>query len=154
MAKSNNLQDLYNQWIKACTQTVQEVVPSVMKEKMKELIEYEVYAQYTPTTYERRREDGGLLDENNMIHRIDIEGNRVIVTLYNNTLGNDSYKYHSNDYIDTIIVTGEGYTWKNSNIYNNPIARDFYTETERLLEDGEIRMKIISKLRSLGVLVK
>lgn len=154
MSKSNNIQNLYKQWEEACIKTIEEVVPEIMKEKMKEAIEYEVYAKYTPTVYQRRREDGGLLDESHMIHKIEMHGSRITVTLYNNTLGNQDYKYSSNDYIDSIIVSGDGYTWKGSNIYNNPIQRDFYTETERLLQETNIRTEIINRLRSLGLSAK
>lgn len=154
MSQFNSLQSLYDEWKKQSTKVVEKVVVPVMKEKMSEAIIYEVYAKYTPTIYERRMEDGGLLDEDNMIHRIDIEGNKIIVTLYNNTLGNDNYKYHSNDYIDSIIVSGEGYTWENSRIANAHMPRDFYTETEKLLEDGEVKQKIIQELIKNGIQVK
>lgn len=149
-----SLKKQYADWLRACKETVADVVPPVMKDKMVEAVEYEVYARYSPTSYDRRMESGGLSDKDNMVHRIDIKGNRIDVILYNNTLGNSDYEYSSNDYIDKIIITGEGYTWKGSNIYNNPIERDFYSKTEELLNDGELRHKIIASLRSKGLFVE
>lgn len=151
--KFNNFNNLYNSWKKKCEETVKEVVPSVMKDKMQEAIEYEVYAKYTPKSYIRRKDNGGLLDKNNMVERIEVNKQRITVYLFNNTLGNDKYKYHTNDYIDSIIVTGRGYTWKSSEIYKNPIKRDFYKETEKLLNDGELRNAIIKELRQKGIIV-
>lgn len=150
--KHSNLNNLYSAWRKGCEDTVKEVVPSVMKDKMQEAVEYEVYAKYTPK-YVRRKEKGGLSDKRNMVERIEISKQRITVYLFNNTLGNDKYKYHTNDYIDSIIVTGKGYTWKNSDIYRNPIKRDFYKETEKLLNDGELRGAIIRELRKKGIIV-
>lgn len=151
--KFNSLNDLYNAWKKGCEETVEVVVPKVMKDKMQQAIEYEVYAKYTPKSYIRRKENGGLLDKKNMVERIEVNRNKITVYLFNNTLGNDKYKYHTNDYIDSIIVTGKGYTWKNSEIYKNPIKRDFYKETEKLLNDGELRSTIIKELRQKGIIV-
>lgn len=151
--KFNSLNDLYNAWKKGCEETVEAVVPKVMKDKMQQAIEYEVYAKYTPKSYIRRKGNGGLLDKKNMVERIEVNRNKITVYLFNNTLGNDKYKYHTNDYIDSIIVTGKGYTWKNSEIYKNPIKRDFYKETEKLLDDGELRSAIIKELRKKGIIV-
>ena len=151
--KFNNFNNLYNSWKKKCEETVKEVVPSVMKDKMQEAIEYEVYAKYTPKSYIGRKDNGGLLDKNNMVERIEVNKQRITVYLFNNTLGNDKYKYHTNDYIDSIIVTGRGYTRKNSEIYRNQTQRDFYKETERLLNDGELRNAIIKELRQKGIIV-
>ena len=38
----------------------------VIKEKIKEHLETDVYAKYTPYVYQRRKEDGGLLDPDNI----------------------------------------------------------------------------------------
>jgi len=90
-----------------------------------------------------------------MNYSIDIEGNKIIIRLINNTLGNDDYKYHSNDYIDLIIAKGNGYTWENSNIYNmQPYPRNFYETATQLLKDGDVRNTIIRELKSKGLIVR
>lgn len=44
----------------------EEDMQKVIKETMQEHLETDVYAQYTPYVYQRRKEDGGLLDADNI----------------------------------------------------------------------------------------
>jgi len=157
LAKYRSLQSMYKEFKKTVTDTIEDVVPPIMKEKMAEAIELEVYMRYSPTMYIRREEDGGLSDIRNMEHSIDIKGNKIIVTLVNKTRGNKNYKDYDYEegYIDSIIITGTDYTWQGSKIYKSqPYPRDFYEKTNELLNDGEVRKAIIKKLKSEGLIVR
>ena len=44
----------------------EEDMQKVIKDTMKEHLETDVYAKYTPYVYQRRKEDGGLLDPDNI----------------------------------------------------------------------------------------
>lgn len=152
-------EQLYNAWKKQCSETVKEVVPPVMKSKMKEAIKMEVYARYEPTLYDRRYDkDGGLLDDVNYKYKIEINDNKIIVVMTNDAKGDDRGKYvntQPDTYIDSILISGTGYTWEKSRMYSiQPHPRDFYAKTEELLNDGEIRMKIIQSLNKKGIIVK
>jgi len=62
MAKYKNLENMYKAFRKEVEAVVGKVVPPIMKEKMSEAVEFEVYARYSPTMYERREDEGGLLE--------------------------------------------------------------------------------------------
>lgn len=155
MAKSMNLQDLYKEWRNTINDTVVEVVPPIMKEKMEQAI-FEVYLAYNPTEYIRRMEDGGLLDEDNLKHTIEIEDNKIIIKLVNDTMTNTDEPNNSGyQYLDKLIVEGDQYTWEESKIYKKqPFPRDFYARTTEMLEEYDIRNKIINELKSRGIIVK
>lgn len=152
MANYKNLEDMYKEFMKDAKKAFQEVVPPIMTEVHKEAIEIEVYAKYSPTMYDRRNgSDGSLSDEKNFIYDFDIKGNSIFITLYNETKGNPNEPNNqSNTFIDKIIVTGDGYSWKNSGIARMGIKRDFYLVTEQIMASDEIRNKIIKELNKKG----
>lgn len=156
MANYTDFNKMYYDWLNTCQKTVQDVVPNVMKDKMVEAIEIEVYGTYTPIMYDRRYgSDGSLSDKNVMREEFSFSGNKMTVYLFNDAKGNNDYPNNqSSTFIDKIIVTGDGYSWKNSNIAKMGLARDFYAKTEELLNDGEIMNKIKNELRSRGVIIK
>lgn len=156
MANYVDIKKMYDDFIKKATLNLKEVVPPIMTEVHKEAIVIEVYESYEPTLYngtldfvDRRYGDNGLLDEHNFEYQFDINKNSMTVTLYNKTKGN---QYAPNNqrytYIDSIIVTGDGYSWKNSGV--NGVPRDFYKATEEILAKPEIRNKIIKELNKRG----
>ena len=146
-----DLNAMYNDWVNACKDAVTQVVPEVMKEKMSEAVEFEVYGKYSPSLYARRGSGGGMADKGNYEVDIDVNSRKITISLVNRTPPSEENRIV---YLDRIVVTGKGYNWRNSRIYQNPIARDFYAKTEELLNDGELRSKLISALRSKGIQVK
>lgn len=91
-------------------------------------VEDNVYAQYWPKEYIRRREAGGLSDYRN--YEVDDIGPMAIM-ISNNTPGNAAYKPPESEgwdagFINNIIEVGFGYHWTHSTIYAwEPYPRPF-----------------------------
>nr|DAH59445.1 MAG TPA: type I neck protein [Caudoviricetes sp.] len=45
-------------------------VANNVKEKLKSHVQKDIYSTYSPVEYERRKENGGLVDENNIRHKV------------------------------------------------------------------------------------
>jgi hypothetical protein len=118
---------------------VQDAVKNNVVETIKDVetehIREDVYNTYTPTMYQRRYEDNGLIDGENMKEVIKKEDNTISLDITNDTLGNPDPTV---GYIDSIIESGEGYTWKNSEIYQEqPYPRPFTENTYKDLEENK-----------------
>lgn len=114
-------------------------------EMMQNSIQEEVYDRYTPSSYERRGEDGGLLDTDNYDYKVSISGKGIKVFMKNLTRG-EGRAY----YIDEGIVKGvDFYDWQRSTIYylqeHGGYPRDFYTYMEVLVEDKQNKLQNIIK---------
>ena len=144
---------MYNDYVNSIKNACIDVIPPIMEEKHKEAIVIEVYSAYQPTYGDENRRfgDNGFLDDNNIEFDVKVNKNKIIITLYNETKGNPYLPNNqSNMFIDEIIVTGEGYSWKNSEIAKNKLKRDFYEATEKLMNSDEVRKKIIKELNKRG----
>lgn len=125
---------------------IEEEIHSFVTEKMIGVINERVYDAYTPTLYERRRGRGGLTDPTN------IEGswlNDEVYEIMNTT--QSQYSYYPR--LDKIIITGYGYHWRGSRIYQEaPIKRDFIAGTISVLKDseGELAKEFADALRKKG----
>lgn len=93
--------------------TMTDEVAETVKENMAETIQANVYNAYMPQYYNRRFEDGGLLDQNNMEVTEIPDGISVRDVA---PLDNKRTDYA----LDEIVVEGMGYM---------PWARDFYFDT-------------------------
>ncbi|MEG2289629.1 MAG: hypothetical protein RSC24_06640 [Clostridium sp.] len=151
MSNYTDLKRMYSDWIKESQNVISAVAPIEMKDAMDKAITYTVYLAYTPESYERRYNEGGLGDISNMEHDIDIQGSRITVTLRNNAKG--SYD-DTNSYIGDIVASGDGYTWTNSEIYKSQQERDFYEETANILRQGKIVNSIKKELKKRGIILK
>lgn len=145
-----DLRKMYDKWVADCTSVVKEKVPPTMKQTLKKAIKMEVYAKYRPSQYERRKENGGLLDEENMDYEIKVEGNRIKLIMYSTV----RREYGSPEYIDSVIVTGKGYQWERSRIYQSQMPRDFYKVAQEIIESEELRIKLKRVLQSKGYTIK
>ena len=106
---------------------VQETVKDVMIESINDV----VYSPsvYEPTMYLRREDNGGLGDRRNIEGRWE---NNVFV-MRNMTRGDGE----PNKYLDEVIISGVGYTWFHSKIYQmQPFPRDYISETVKRLESS------------------
>lgn len=162
MANYKSLEKMYADYIKSVKSAFEEVVPPIMKDVHKEAIMMEVYLKYDPTWYngskydfmDRRYGDNGLLDEHNFEYDIDINKNSIVITLYNETKGNQYVPNNQrNIFIDEIIVTGNNYSWKGSNIAKSGMERDFYAVTEEIMNSDKVRNKIINEFNKRGIVV-
>lgn len=134
-----NLASLMKHIEKDAQETLETEVAETVKDHMSETIQLNVYNSYSPLTYERREEQGGLIDKNNM--EATVNGNTLtvkdIAPLDN---GNTQYE------LGAIIEFGWG---------NMPFERPYYDDTEeRLLATNDHVKAMKQGLREKGYKVK
>lgn len=122
-----------------------------------EEIQTKVYDAYDdgPFVYERRYEDGGLLDKRNNIATFYHSGDGVEMLIQNITKGHPRYKY-ADTYIVPIIVGGDGAYGMNYDFPYNRLntqykflnSRDFISSTKERLKSEN--MHVISLEQSLA----
>lgn len=136
----NNLNDLFKKIEKDIQDTMTNEVANVTKGKMITAIETAVYDKYTPLHYDRRKENGGLSDINN-ISAIPID-NGIMLT-NNAPLDNGNTEYS----LDDIIV--------NRGVLGYQQGRDFYYEaTNNLKQDSDLKAALIKGLKRKGYDIK
>ena len=104
-------------------------------------ISREVYAVYTPTTYPRRADDGGLTDPSNISVTPSESRNGIRLTISNDTepKGFDEAGENS-DFLAPIVEYGTG----GKNPWEQP--RPFMSATEQELKNGELIKNIIKEI--------
>lgn len=103
----------------------------------KEHVKIDVYKKYKPKEYVRRKEDGGLLDDENYLVE-EIENGIKI----SNITRDNGYATPSDPdrYVAPIVEDGVGYTWEDSEIYQmQPYPRPFIKETRKDLKKGKLK---------------
>ena len=134
-----NLDTLMTHIEKDMQKVLKNEVAETVKENMKAAIDENVYDVFTPEFYNRRMENGGLADKDNM--EATISGN-VLMVRDVAPLDNGRTDYE----LDRIIVEGLG---------KQPFPRDFYGGTaERLEDNGEHIKAMKDGLRKRGYTVK
>lgn len=125
----NNLKELEKELKKRINNALDNEVASVAKENMVEAIQTTVYDAYEPIYYERRLENGGLLDINN----IDVQPVEDGIILRNFApLDNARGDWD----LDDIIVHGYG---------KQPFPRDFYASTVDNLKYNKEHLKAMKQ---------
>lgn len=150
---NNNLKALHNQIMNKFYKDLYAVLNSnecrkYFFELMTQSIEEEVYDQYTPTQYVRRREHGGLIDEQNYTYSVKFGKQGITIYMKNITRGVGRAFM-----IDEGIVSGVNfYDWEESEIYRRQqsggFPRDFYTYMEVLMKEDNKLKTIIQKQMS------
>jgi len=127
---------------------MEDEVAKKSREVMKRHLITDVYDKYTPggkLPYIRRYEDGGLLDDSNIVTEMI---NDEILRIENITTDD----FDKNRYLSKIIETGIGYTWKDSDIYKKqPFPRPFMENTADELENGNARDALKKGLKRQGI---
>lgn len=120
--------------------TMTNEVADTVKDNMAEAIQTSVYDAYSPQYYNRRMNNGGLSDTQNM----------EVTEIQNGISVHDAAPLDNgrNDYdLDDIIV--------NRGVLGYPHGRDFYTETaERLQENQEHTEALKQGLKKRGIEVE
>lgn len=148
MAK-NDLDDFLKELKRDMTTAVRTEVIEVMKDIQQETIDDVVYNSYSPSYYDRRGDEDGLRDRDNMKVDVMIRGDNMNIEMTNETRGNTSYTGSTNGYIADIIESGQGY-W-NSSLDERIGARPFQEETQNRIDSGsEIEKTIENTLKELG----
>lgn len=144
----------YKQICETVKQTIVENAINYIYEVMKNEIYTTVYNAYDPTQYKRRYDSsGGLADMSQFNYKLDINNSGFSITVYDDAKANGD---NHGEYLDEIIVNGDMYTWKNSNIYEmQPFPRDFYQATlEELIDKGELFYIVQSRLKDKGINIR
>lgn len=120
---------------------VQETVITAMHEN----IETEVYGKYNPTRYSRKRSNGGLLDRKNISTNLYYGLHELMIKNVRKSNLSDRKSIVN---VTEIIESGNGYNWKNSNIYHmQPFPRPFHEKTENdIIKDGRANKALINGL--------
>ena len=121
-----------------------------VKMKMTEAITEHVYGAYESpapreTRYERRMDDGGLIDPENIdMVKYERTEDTHVMTVKNLRTG-----YKGRNVADT-VERGTGYTWQYSQIaLMQPYPRPFYEATDELLESSDIDDLLFLALNSI-----
>lgn len=110
-----------------------------IKDIEKEKIQENVYDVYEPSRYERRYDNEGLRDKNNIKGEVSIIGNEVLLEVTNDTLvSKDSFDSPQGTYLDEIIEYGMP---PYRHPYDKP--RPFIQPTIEELEEKNIIEKIL-----------
>lgn len=156
MAKNfKKLSELYAHIEKNLQKSLDEVVNKHVIPKLMDAIEktvYEGYVSEAQEPYQRRGADGGLLDPRNISKtKAAWNGDTLSVKIRNIAKPNPKGDAKGDWLLDTIIVYGDRYEWKNSAIYwNQPYKRDFYEEARKVIEK-ELPRLVASELKARGI---
>ena len=128
----------------AIHRAMQSTVADEVKLAIMESVQENVYDKYEPTQYKRRGVNGGLADPNMMDQTYDVGA----MTLEIRSSGKGA---HGRKDVAEIVESGQGYTWKKSEIAQHPFPRPFHRPAEeRLAQGNEIDNAIKSELLKAG----
>lgn len=127
MTTVKNMKELEKLLQQRISKALQQNVANTVKQVMKEKIEEEVYSVYEPVPteyggYERQRERGGLLDEENM----------EVKMLNENTLSIENVRSDNGKNVAETVITGKGYDY---DFPYNDVPRDFIEATREELRN-------------------
>ena len=122
----DDIEELYADLLNEIKNTVAKEIAKEMKKIEQEVIDRNVYAAFSPKVYERRKDDGGLRSEDNMVEGISIDGDSVIIEVENMTTGNERYNDYWKGEIQPLIESGS-YMWNGK----MPPPRPFIDDTQR-----------------------
>ena len=140
----NDIEELYADLLNEIKNTVADEIAKEMKKIEQEVIDRNVYSAFSPKVYERRKDDGGLRSEDNMVEGISIDGDSVIIEVENMTTGNERYNDYWKGEIQPLIESGR-YMWKG----RTPPPRPFIDDTQKEV-DKKIDEIVEDALNKLG----
>jgi hypothetical protein len=145
---------------------IDEVTNEVL-EKLKEIIDQEVYSKGNPSKYDRQMDDGGLrgsfiIPENSNIvgqlvqSHIEHDPNSMTHDPDNFIHGSNSWKYGNDvrDFLADMIINGGSGTPHVGDKFGSGFwtsARDFWTPFLQILEDGTIDRIIENQFNNRGI---
>ena len=141
MAKEfDNLNSLLAYAERDIKKVMQKEVAKAAKKNMKKAVGTAVYDKYTPLYYNRRKDNGGLSDINNMTS-LPIENGIMLID--NAPLNNGRTDYR----LDDIVV--------NRGVLGYPKGRDFYFETsDNLKKNRDFEEALVQGLKKKGYDIK
>jgi hypothetical protein len=154
MAAAKNFQQLFNQIQQKITRVLEDdsqgSVQGVARDTMRDMVYQEVYSPYDPVEYQRRMDDGGLSDVENMEAMV-YDGDTLIIT--NVTIAdNPVQEGETGRFIAPVVESGRGY------FYDFPysgVPRPFVAKTREELERSGKHVKAMKQgLEKQGLKVK
>ena len=129
----DDIEELYADLLNEIKNTVADEIAKEMKKIEQEVIDRNVYSVFSPKVYERRKDDGGLRSEDNMVEGISIDGDSVIVEVENMTTGNERYNDYWKGEIQPLIESGS-YMWNGKMPPPRPFIDDAQREVDNRIE--------------------
>ena len=130
MSSKQVTETLREVFLKDLRECFEEVFYELAGECMELAIHKEVYAKYTPSYYQRRKNRGGLSDPKNFNIETHRDGDDIV-----GYVKNTATVVFRVCLLDEAIVEGNQYDWCGSRIYNmQPFPRDFYKGTIERIE--------------------
>lgn len=113
----------------------------VIEDIMLDKIQRNVYDAYTPKTYERRYDNGGLYDRKNIQVTAMPTGNGVDISITNNTIADG---WDKGEYLDSIIEFGTALEGDDS-VPDYAKPRPFIEPTEEEINEKNVIQKILKE---------
>ena len=129
----DDIEELYADLLNELKNTVAKEIAKEMKKIEQEVIDRNVYSAFSPKVYERRKDDGGLRSEDNMVEGISIDGDSVIIEVENMTTGNERYNDYWKGEIQPLIESGS-YMWNGKMPPPRPFIDDAQREVDKRIE--------------------
>ena len=139
----NDIEELYADLLNDLKNIVGDEVAKEMKKIEQEVIDENVYSVFNPKVYERRKDNGGLRSEDNMVTDISTTDDGIIIEIENMTTGNERYNDYWKDEIQPLIESGS-YMWNGKMPPPRPFIDDAQKEVDKKIE--EIVEKALNKL--------
>lgn len=157
MPEFASFEELTKHLNKAISESLKKEVGNEVKKALKEKIETEVYDKYEPKgkrAYQRKKENGGLLDDDNIQVTEENENTIGVRSTRTNDYKDDSRVEGTKD-VAEIIEYGKGYTWKNSEIYKmQPYPRPYHQEAYNELKKTDRHVEALKYgLKKHGITV-
>ena len=129
--------DDIEEWCMALLNEMKDVVADEVAKEMKkieqEVIDKNVYSAFNPKVYERRKDNGGLRSEDNMVTDISTTSDGVIIEIENMTTGNERYNDYWKDEIQPLIEGGK-YMWNGKMPPPRPFIDDAQKEVDKKID--------------------
>lgn len=154
MAKKScyTLKELETEIVRRADIALKKDVAPYVKDKLKAHIEKDVYAKYTPVQYERRKDDGGLLDDSGNDASIQVKTRPRELTVYERAQPDppilENHKEYSNrDGLARLLESDNIYNpWGSQNVpWTKP--RRFMSKTQKEINSHPNDIKKMIKKR-------
>lgn len=164
MANASNIKELEALINKKLMNALKTDVAKVVKNTQQEKVKTSVYDRYSPGTsdgepwvYKRRKENGGLADQKNMIDVVSVSSTGVELSVQNIAKGSKDKSMEIAGLVEYGDDAGYGeYDYKlnrdgTSEQYLQP--RPFIEETRKELASGKAKEALIKGLKNQGIIV-
>ena len=129
----DDIEELYMALLNEIKDVVADKVAKEMKKIEQEVIDKNVYSAFNPKVYERRKDNGGLRSEDNMVTDISTTSDGVIIEIENMTTGNERYNDYWKGEIQPLIESGS-YMWNGKMPPPRPFIDDAQREVDKRID--------------------